>query len=37
MPSPTNPRIDDQVWRRTANRTKAINIFTRIYRGGIRF
>lgn len=33
---PTNPGIDQQIFRNTALRTKAINIPRRVYRGGIR-
>lgn len=31
-----NPSVDREVFRRTATRTKAINVHPRIYRGGIR-
>lgn len=37
MPAPTNSRIDDAKFRRTASKTKAVNLGVRIYRGGIRF
>lgn len=37
MPSPTNPSIDPGKFRRTASKTKAINLGVRIFRGGIRF
>lgn len=37
MPYPANPKIDRDVWNRTARYTKAINLGMRIYRGGIRF
>lgn len=34
--SPTNKKIDKKVFRRTATKTKAINLPNKIYRGGIR-
>ena len=37
MRGDTNPRIDNAHFRRTASHTKAINLGTRIFRGGIRF
>lgn len=37
MPYEANKKVDDAVWRRTAQKTKGINIGMRIYRGGIRF
>lgn len=37
MPYSTNSREDSQYFRRTAARTKSINVSNRIFRGGIRF
>lgn len=37
MPYPVNHHVDQKIWNRTAQNTKAINIGMRIYRGGIRF
>lgn len=34
--APTNPVFDQQIFRNTAMKTKAINIPRRVYRGGIR-
>lgn len=31
-----NPRVDEQVFRRTAAASKAVNLGTRNYRGGTR-
>lgn len=36
MRRPTNPRKDRLIFRRTATRSKKINIDPTIYRGGIR-
>ena len=36
MRAETNQYTDQQHFRRTASRTKAVNLGTRIYRGGIR-
>lgn len=33
----TNPSKDQTHFRRTASHTKAVNLGTRIFRGGIRF
>jgi hypothetical protein len=32
-----NPRADKQVFRHTADKTKKVNIISRIFRGGFRF
>lgn len=32
-----NPKVDKGIFRRTAAKTKAVNLGYRIYRGGIRF
>ena len=32
-----SPRTDQRYFSRTASQTKAVNLNTRIYRGGIRF
>lgn len=37
MRAETNQRKDQTHFRRTASHTKAVNLGTRIYRGGIRF
>lgn len=34
--SRTNKKIDQKIFRRTATKTKAINLPNKIYRGGIR-
>lgn len=34
--SPVEPSVDSVVFHRTARRTKAINLYPRIMRGGIR-
>lgn len=34
--APTNPRIDKAFFAETAQKTKAINLPVRLYRGGIR-
>lgn len=36
MRKPANPRIDEDIFRRTAASTKKINIDPRSYRGGTR-
>lgn len=36
MRKPTRPRVDKKVFRRTAVKSKKINISPTIYRGGIR-
>ena len=36
MRSGTNSRVDEQVFRRTAAHGKAINLGSRIFRGGTR-
>lgn len=36
MRDSTNPRVDSEVFRRTASNGKAINLGSRIYRGGTR-
>lgn len=33
----TNPRKDKKIFRRTASKTKAVNLGYRFMRGGIRF
>lgn len=33
---PTNPNIDAEIYKRTASKTKRINLADRIYRGGTR-
>lgn len=33
----TNPRKDNKLFRRTAVKTKAVNLGNTVYRGGIRF
>lgn len=35
--APTNPLKDQAVFKRTAAKTKAVNLGMFIYRGGIRF
>lgn len=37
MRLPTEQGADQAHFRRTASHTKAVNLGTRIYRGGIRF
>lgn len=37
MPSPVNPSVDAQHFRRTAAHIKAVNLGFRVMRGGIRF
>lgn len=37
MRLPTKEGADQAHFRRTASHTKAVNLGTRIYRGGIRF
>lgn len=36
MPRETNKNVDQEVFRRTASKTKSINLGDRIYRGGTR-
>lgn len=36
MRSATNPTVDKEIYKRTASSTKAINLGSRIYRGGTR-
>ena len=37
MRAETNKRVDQEHFRRTASKSKAINLGVKIYRGGIRF
>lgn len=37
MRGETNQRIDAEHFRRTASKTKAVNLGNRTFRGGIRF
>lgn len=37
MRVPTNEKVDQQYFHRTAAKAKAINLGARIFRGGIRF
>lgn len=32
-----DPKMDRYVFRKSADRTKSVNLLQRIYRGGIRF
>lgn len=36
MRLPTTPSVDREIYRRTASKTKIINLGARIYRGGTR-
>nr|CAI9749750.1 hypothetical protein HSTRRNID_HSTRRNID_CDS_0003 [Microvirus sp.]CAI9750402.1 hypothetical protein JDKBDVFQ_JDKBDVFQ_CDS_0003 [Microvirus sp.] len=36
MRRPTNPHKDSKIFRRTASRSKKINVDPTVYRGGIR-
>lgn len=36
MREPTSPTVDREIFRRTASRTKRINLGARIFRGGTR-
>ena len=33
---PTNENVDAEIFRRTASKTKAVNLGAKIYRGGTR-
>lgn len=37
MRADTNPRIDQAHFKRTASRTKKVNLGARVFRGGFRF
>lgn len=37
MRIPVDPKLDRFVFRKSADRTKAVNIRPTVYRGGIRF
>lgn len=37
MRAETNKKVDQEHFRRTASKTKVVNLGQRIYRGGIRF
>ena len=36
MRLPTTPSVDKEIFKRTASKTKIINLGARIYRGGTR-
>ena len=37
MRGQTNPRKDKKIFKRTAQKSKAVNLGLKIYRGGTRF